>query len=349
MINQLTQNLQRIGLICTSLVLTPAFAEISSDSSQTSFSQITPPAGFAAAQGIGFSIYADFIYWQTHVANLDFAESNVSDSGGVISRGSVYYPGFKYQPGFKVGLAIDVGHDNWDLTAEYVRLNGSGSKNFVTKAEGPSQIAATRPVVVGDPMSISDLIIAGADGNFGYLYNLVNLDLGRNYFISGNLTLRPFFGLSGAWDKTSSLVHYTDIDDSDDLSLHYVQHYYGVGYRTGLNTAWCFNENFSIYGDLTLMNLWSRYQANAKETSIFPPAAPTVTYNTQGTQYGLQYVVDIQMGIRWAMRFNDDTMGFGLQAGWDQQVWINHVQSPVSTSASNLSIQGLDIRARFDF
>jgi hypothetical protein len=344
---KLTQNLQLAGLICGSLVVTPAFAEMNSDSSQTSYSQITPPAGFAAAQGIGFSIYADFIYWQARVANLDFAQSNVSDGGGVISQGSVYYPGFKYQPGFKVGLALDVGHDNWDLTAEYVRLSGNGSKNSVTVEAETSELVPTRTIFDND---FASGLLSSADGNFGYQYNLVNLDLGRNYFISENLTLRPFFGLSGAWDKTSSLVHYTTTDTTPvSLSQSYTQRYYGVGYRTGMNTAWCFDENFSIYGDLTLMNLWSRYKASAQETDVTDPLLPDVNYNTQGVQYGLQYVVDIQMGIRWAMRFNDDTMGFGLQAGWDQQVWINHVQSPVSTSASNLSIQGLDIRARFDF
>jgi hypothetical protein len=345
------------GLFCGSLVFSPVFADMDSDTeTTTSYSQITPPAGFAAAQGIGFSIYADFIYWQARAANLDFVESNV-DVGvaPVTSQGQVYYPSFSYMPGFKVGLAFDVGHDNWDINAEYTWLNGDGGKNSVSGSFTEPYLAATREIFVFQPSQI-----VHSDGNFGYHYNLVSLDLGRNYYISEYLTLRPYFGLGGAWDKTTSLVHYTFYDDAagatgDYVSQNYKQNFWGVGFRTGLNTAWCFDENWSIYGDFGIMNLWSRFKTQAKETdydivdAVVDETSGVISYNTEGSQYGVQYVLDIQMGIRWGMRFNDDTMGFGLQLGWDQQVWINHVQEPVAASASNLSLQGLDFRARFDF
>lgn len=284
------------GLFCGSLVFSPVFADMDTDtdtSTTTSYSQITPPAGFAAAQGIGFSIYADFIYWQSRAANLDFVESNVlMDSAPVTSQGQVYYPSFSYMPGFKVGLAFDVGHDNWDINVDYTWLNGDGGKNSASGTYDEPYLAATRETIF-EP-GVNDELVQ-ADGNFGYHYNLINLSLGRNYYISEYLTLRPYFGISGAWDKTSSLVHYTYYandagEEGTYVSQNYNQNYWGVGFNTGLNTAWCFDENWSIYGDFGILNLWSRFKTQAKETdyeiadAIVDDATGVISLNTEGSQ-----------------------------------------------------------------
>lgn len=359
--NTLKKILPIASILSAGLIATPVFSDDTSDETQTTTpsTQITPPAGFAAAQGIGFSVFADFIYWEARTNNLSFAQTNVASynpNAVITSKGQTYYPSFSYMPGFKVGLAVDLGHDNWDLTADYTWLNGDGGKNSVEMSYEDSTILETRRIFP-DPATFPNARIIGADGNFGYHYNLINLDLGRNYYISQYLTLRPYFGLSGAWDKTSSYVHYNIQDeDSDGIYVfqNYQQNFWGIGFNTGLDTAWCFDENWSIFADFSLMNLWSRFKAQAKQTNFDIDTGVTsttgdVTYNTEGTQYGLQNVIDIQMGLRWNMRFDDDTMGFGLQLGWDQQIWINHVLEPVSTTSSNLSIQGIDLRARFDF
>lgn len=349
------------GLFCGSIVFAPAFADMDSNSSDTSaksgtYSQITPPAGFAAAPGVGFSIDADFIYWEARQANIDYAESGVAGTNAVTSQGKVHYPGFKYQPGFKVGVAIDVGHDNWDITADYVWLNGSGNKHTVTLPYSTTTLTPTTTLYIGST-SLTGELLTEADSTWNLHYNVVDLDLGRNYYISQYLTLRPYFGLSGSWNNQSQLTHYTYSDSTnttgDFISQFTKQHYWGVGFSTGMNTAWCFDENWSIYGDLCVMNLWSRYKVSSKETDyttasgVVDYTSGTISLNTAGVQYGIQNVIDLEMGIRWGMRFDDDTMGIMFQVGWDQQIWINHAQ--YGTSAGNLSLQGLDVKARFDF
>ncbi len=364
---KLNKILPLTGLFCGSLVFSPVFADMNSDSTGTSssssnasYSEITPPAGFAAAQGIGFSVYADFIYCQATQANLGFAESgvyNTTTTPTLISQGQVYYPDFKFQPGFKVGVSADLGHDNWDLDLNYTWFNGSAHRRSVSQVPADSNLTTLFPTYTSlDP----DQVLSKANGNWSFIYNLVNFDLGRNYYISQYLTLRPYFGLSGSWNHQGTLIHYYMYDESapdasNFLSLNYTQQYWGVGFDTGLNTAWCFNENWSIYGDFSVMNLWSRYSTNQKEvaydwdevTATVDMLNPTVSYNTNGVQYGLQNVVDIEMGIRWGMRFDNDNMGFMIQVGWDQQVWINHAQ--YAAQASNLSVQGLDVKLKFDF
>jgi len=353
------------GIFCGSVAFSQAFADDNTDMSNdstssttttTSYNQITPPAGFASAAGIGFSLSADFIYWEARQANLDFAQSGVvnTETIEIDSQGQTYYPGFQYQPGFKVGAAVDLGHDNWDLSAEYTWLNGSGEKTSTSAPYATTTLTNTRNIYA----DTGTHLLIEADGNWGFHYNFIDLVMGRDYYISQNLTLRPYFGLAGAWNNQSSLVHYTYASSSTVnetfISQSYGQKYWGVGFDSGINTAWCFDDNWSIYGDFSVMNLWSRFKTYEKETNYdyntdgtVDYTNPNVDYNTEAVQYGLQNVIDIQMGIRWGMRFDDDAMGISFQAGWDQQVWINHAK--YATNASNLSIQGLDIKARFDF
>ena len=361
------------GIFCGSVAFSQAFADDNTDMSNdstssttttTSYNQITPPAGFASAAGIGFSLSADFIYWEARQANLDFAQSGVvnSETIEIESQGQTYYPGFQYQPGFKVAAAVDLGHDNWDLSAEYTWLNGSGEKTSTSAPHATTTLQETRLIMnkeylLAHPTDITNALLTSTDGNWGFHYNFVDLIMGRDYYISQNLTLRPYFGLAGAWNNQSSLVHYLYTGETGSsglfVSQSYGQKYWGVGFDSGLNTAWCFNDNWSIYGDFSVMNLWSRFKTYEKQThndlseDLSVITSTDVDYNTEAVQYGLQNVIDIEMGIRWGMRFDNDSMGISFQAGWDQQVWINHAK--YATNASNLSIQGLDIKARFDF
>lgn len=350
------------GLFCGSLLFSSIYAdgESSDASSKSSMSlkEITPPAGFAAEQGLGFSIYADFIYWEARQPNLAFAATGSftvnPDADNVLPQGEVYFPKFQYKPGFKVGLSIDIGHDNWDLDANYTWLNGSGEKNSVAQDAGVHTLI---PLITIAPTVDDDLTYA--DGNWFFHHNLINVTLGRDYFISQKITLRPHFGLSGAWNHQKNDVHYSFESAYSDLTTqvnnYLKQSYWGVGFNTGISTAWLFDENWSIYGNFAIMNLWSKYDYENKQVAyeydeygaIDPDTENTHAYS-QSVQYGFQNVIDLEMGLRWATTFDDDTMGAALQLGWEQQVWINHV-SYATTGASNLSLQGLTARLKLNF
>lgn len=343
-------NLKKIlpfaGLFCGSLMFSTLCADTDSDMSSTSSSmsqtkEITPPAGFAAEQGIGFSVYGDFIYWEARQANIGFAASAFpTNPTASVAIGQSYAPSFKYKPGFKAGIDFDLGHDNWDLNIDYTWLNGSSGKNVVSSSTSDlialystsSQAALTK--------------LTSADGEWFFHYNLINMELGRDYYISQYLTLKPYFGLSGAWNNQKEVIHYTS--STYDVTKHYSQHYWGIGFDTGLNTNWFFDENWSIYGNFALMNLWSKYRVNSSETDLnLSNRATTTGLDNQSIQYGFQNVLDLELGIRWGTTFDDDTMGASVLVGWEQQLWINHAQ--YGHGASNLSLQGLNARLRFDF
>ena len=89
------------------------------------------------------------------------------------------------------------------------------------------------------------------------------------------------------------------------------------------------------------------FNTKEKRTDVDPD---TLQENWAATEYGVQPTLDLEMGFRWMMSFDDNTYAFLLQAGWEQQIWVNHEQvNAVDGHPGDLSLQGFNFRARFYF
>lgn len=340
------------GIFCSTVLSTALHANSSMDSTTTTttYKEITPPAGLHIDGGAGFAISGDFIYWETREDGLEFAYSGQAGyavtPSATLPQGQAYYPGFSYQPGFKVALEADLGHDNWDLAAEYSWLIAKQQSNSVTQDYATTTLFPTILTQTVDADAVNNPL-TNASGVWGLHYNVVNLELGRDYFISENLTFRPHYGLSGAWLNQTYNVDYVFESQGSttvtaNLTEAYSQKFWGVGFRTGLDSGWHFDENWSIYGDFAAAVLWSSFKVASSE---YDNLADAYNINTLSQTYGVQTVLDLEMGLRWSMVFDENSFGMMLQAGWDQQVWINHNQ----ITSGNLNLQGLVVKARFDF
>ena len=67
--------------------------------------------------------------------------------------------------------------------------------------------------------------------------------------------------------------------------------------------------------------------------------------------YTCKYVLELELGLRWETWFNDDNYRLSIQAGWEQQTWINWSQFifRVDNSNRDFSMHGLNLKFRFDF
>ena len=367
--NTLKKWLPLVGIFCGTL----AFAASNSDSSydsqsmnqkkQQPMTQITPPAQPTVDNGVGFSIFADYILWEARAGNTAFAydgmpqaASGTSTAG--LAQGKAYNPGFKYSSGFKVGASAELGFDNWDLEAQYIWLR-PGYKQTKMYATDTTYAATTAAAEWMNAPSGTRLL--NATGQWRLNYNLVQLNMGRNYMISPNLSFRNYYGIRGAWFNQKNDTRYFFGDSTSTASdattgrtnyqVWQRQNWWGVGFQTGVDTAWMFDENWSIYANFGTSLLWGRFnnRNQVKNTTANPD---TFDENWRQSNYGLQPTLDIEMGFRWVMTFDDNSYAFLLQAGWEQQIWFNQVR--MNTYVSNysqgdLSIQGFNLRARFYF
>lgn len=321
---------------------------------------ITPAAGPRVSNGADVFITADFLLWRPQEEGMAYAFTGLGDNVANVGQGSVLQPGWRWEPGFKVGLGLNLDHDGWDLYAQYTWLQSERKDNTPFNSTlAPTWNIADNFNDLFSNVGNSVNSIRTAASTWKLEYNTIDLDLGRNFFVSQYLTTRPFFGFRGAWNKTNYQVTYTSPDgtyaiDATQYQMDNNQDYWGFGLRTGLNTGWHFTNEFGFYGDFALSTLWSEFKTGRVDTrkDIIGAGNPVNVINTQNNFYSIVPVTELEFGLRYETWFSDDDYHFLVQAGWSNLVWYNYNQTfklAEEGSHGDLTLQGLTVKVRFDF
>ncbi|MCB1107875.1 MAG: autotransporter outer membrane beta-barrel domain-containing protein [Chlamydiia bacterium] len=339
------------------------------------FREITPNAGPRVAHGADVFITANFIWWKATQDGLRYAADGLA-AGQALSpaanpflgapKGKNRSVGEDWAPGFKVGLGLNLSHDGWDLYTQYTWLHASNS-NSIANANG----AVANFAGIGQQGNNPTLIRAiSARGSWDLHFNVIDLELGRNFYLSQFLTMRPFIGLKGTWQDQHFKSSYTaaatetfQIDVNGAANINTVGPYrmsmdtdvWGIGVRGGFNLAYYMAKNWSIFGNFAWTSMWSNYHELERRDHLDDPT----TGNTKlvvnignDSFYTVKYVGEMELGLRWETWFYDDNYHFAIQAGWEQQVWINWGQFVVIEEQQvehDLALHGLNLKFRFDF
>lgn len=362
--SKLKKLLSLAGLFCIMGVAQAAQGDMQNDHHQRPagqmddsgrYREITPNAGPRVTDGVDVFVDADFIWWYTEIDGLGYAMTGYDNrSANTPPAGKLYNPNWKWEPGFKVSLGLALGHDGWDLGAEYTWLRyGTQSGTVTSDNLYPMwNIANNYTNFTANPGATGSL--AAASYKTSLHFNVIDLELGRNYFVSQHLKMRPFVGLKGAWTTNDYQVTYTrrassSANDTDLMKNN--QDHWGIGLRTGLDTAWHFTKEWSIYGDVAFSALWSRFKVTRTDTDADSSSTNTV-FNVTNTVHTLKPVLEMGMGLRWETWFSDNDYHFLVQAGWEQQLWYEynqHFSVYEEANRGDLTLQGLTVKVRFDF
>jgi hypothetical protein len=356
------------AIACSSLTGTVfAAQDLHSTDTDTDNQQqmITPNAGPRVQDGADVFLTADFIYWSVREEGLNFASTGLA-TGSIpvasLARGSTYNPGFTWQPGFKVGMGLQMAHDGWDIFAEYTWLNNPANSNTIVNSSSSGY--ELTPTVTMDPLFQFATVtsIDTAIGSWRSNFNTADLDLGRQYFISHYLILRPFAGLKASWQKQTYKVAYgTTTGSSVAFTSNTMrERFFGIGLRSGMDAAFQFDKNWSMYGDLALSALASHFNINetvktyTATTTNGVVAETTAEYlnSTKAVCNTISPVLEVGMGLRWDYWFNDDSYHVGMALGWEQQVWfgMNRLTTIYYPATSgDLTMSGVTFKFRFDF
>ncbi len=331
------------------------------DDNQGMMRDITPNAGPRVSNGADVFVTASFILWSPRMEGMAYAWTGLGDDIGNVAQGSVKQPSWNFEPGFQVGLGLSLDHDGWDLFAEYTWLQSKRNDSVdFNNTLAPLWDINAQIYPYASNVGNGDNSIRTANSRWDLSYNVIDLSLGRNYFISQYLTLRPFFGFRGAWINQTWRVEYTLPDnvqavDATRATMRNNQDYWGFGMLTGLDTGWHFTKEFSIYGDFDLALLWSNFQTTRRDadSSLIAESAPEqVNVNTVNDFHTVKPVMSLEMGLRYETWFSDDDYHFLIQAGWSEAVWSNFNQLfslLEQGSHGDFTLQGLTVKARFDF
>jgi hypothetical protein len=314
-----------------------------SSSSSMMNGQITPPAGPTVQNGADVFITADFIYWQASGTGLNYA-FNGAPLGSVDTTGHMKSPDFTYEPGFKVGLGVLCDHDNWDVYAEYTWLTVSKEDTKSTlngTTASPVQIIPTWPGIE------TALVYQTASGEWSLNFNVLDFEIGRNFWISKRITFRPHLGMKFSWMEQHFNIEGFNFDGTTaDNQFKMKQTQFGVGVRTGLDTAYYFDSKWAIYGDFGVTGLYNYFKESRHDYT-----GDTLENTVSQRPQFLTTVVELDLGLRFETIFSKGRYKYLLQAGWETQMWFDQEQFIRFTdhNPGNLSLSGLTIKTGFWF
>ena len=343
------------------------------------FREITPNAGPRVAHGADVFITADFIWWKATEEGMEYGLSGynggrpASGDPAVIftaaQKGKNKSVGEDWAPGFKVGLGLNLAHDGWDLYTQYTWLHASDSNSLSRSPEGVA-LAEVLPFEDGPSFSGDK-----ASSKWDMHFNVIDLELGRNFYLSQFLTMRPHIGLKATWqdhdwktrltrtDGRTFSISYDDANGntsnfpaSGPVRLNKKYDVWGIGVRGGLNVSWYMSKSWSIYGDVAFTSMWTNYHKQTQYLALDDTSTGTKRtreyLNTDNDNiYTCKYIAELELGLRWQTWFYDDNYHFSVQAGWEQQVWINWSKfaEALDEVSHDLALQGLNLKFRFDF
>jgi hypothetical protein len=325
----------------------------------------------------GWNVSADFIYWRADEDNLEYVADMHLATDETRYHSKVKQPSIKWSPGFRLGIGYTFEkQDGWDLRLQWTR--------FETHQTGHEKIDQTledgnfhllqpwwNPSFVGE-------LATQASVDWKLHYNVIDLELGRDYFISRKITLRPYFGLRGAIINQQYDAGYEAIfffrDPSEFIiptSVKAENNFRGIGARAGGDFLWHFTKQWSVTGKCSGSLSYGKFDIDGTMHHPVRINQQTRTFTSQVAklQQELSKVipnVEVGIGLMWETYFNQNRNHIALSIGYEFSEWFSQNQLTEVDEFDNpnkgivsgptynhfngdLGLQGATFTARFDF
>ncbi len=322
-------------------------------SSQRASDSVSTPnavtlASAAPLSSNGWYIFGDLLYWHADVDHADWAFKNDNTTATAIA-GPNHSLNFKWGYGFRVGLGANMDYDQWDTNLYYTWFQTENSNAVGTKGA----------------QSVEDLFGIASPFTQGKIdwrihFSVIDWELGRWFYVSKHLALRPHIGIKNAW--ISQNVHTRLTKGSDKFNSRSSNEFWGIGGTGGLNTTWNFftvgTHHFDFFGDFAGALMYGHFDIDHREVLT---AAVTSGFHPKHLNRNLMVpMLQGIFGVSWDTGFNCNRCHFGMRLGYEFQYWwrqnqmlINELNTAslvsYNRSLGDLALQGLTIDFKFDF
>jgi len=324
--------------------------------------------------GRNWFIMLDVLYWRTKIGGTEYAYSDQDPIASLPISGRTKHMEFKWDWGIRAGLGYNFEYDCWDLRGQYTWFDTSGSdsthaglNSSIVPLRG-SAIITGREVIADTTVSEFFVFCTSAKSQYDMDYQSIDIELGRDYYVSSKLSFRPHWGLKTAWFDLEQSTRYTGgvpagiegIDGFLGLQHHTVHvkeksDFWGLGPRTGVETRWYLGEGFSLFGNFAAALLYGHFEVDHKE-KFTRDAEGRIRLHAD--RHAFSPTVQYQMGLRWDTYFNDDKYHFTIGLGFDGEYWWRMNQMlKIDDSNSfkyeryseDLSMYGITLDMKFEF
>lgn len=308
-----------------------------------------------------FNVFADVLIWKAAQSGAENWAQVFETSDNVVNV-DILRVSFGCDVGFRAGFGWCLPCDQWDTQLYYTRFHTEGKDRASTNGEIASSFLGNFYIANSDGLKTGPTYQKAAI-EWTISFNVFDWELGRDFCICQDFSLRPFIGLKGGWiNQTIDSKWQTPIFPNPDpffppipfdrAEENLKNHFWGIGPSTGLNlkcewATFC-RHSFSLFGDFSGALLYGHwdfrdfYQNDKlEEVSIDVP-------NINGAAAMLRGFV----GIGWATDFNNQQQSFSVKLGYEAQFWLSQLQFySLNTGRLNneLTLQGGTVDFQFNF
>ncbi len=321
---------------------------------------INPPARPVVKDGADVWFQADAIYLHATEDGVHYGIKQENSSAPF--DGSVKNISYDWSWGWRAGMGYNLPHDGWDLLANYTWFRSGEDKS--SKTDTPETIYQTW---TNPTNNVAQALVANAHGNTVLKFDYLDLQLGREFFVSKWLILRPYVGARGLWAHRDIVVKYRGgqlgsgptYANTVKLKEKFNNRFRGAGLLAGADTQWGLGQGWSFYGQFALSLIYGQQRLHEKQDSYDGSGNASRLGHAYDAWSIVRTMTDLGLGLRWDHLFYDDAYRIRLQLGWEQHILNGfdkdmnfnsaNVQGKFNFNQGDLAISGVTFEARFDF
>ena len=327
---------------------------------------ITPPVTPIVKCGENMWFQFDALYMRPSEDGLNSGVQTETPARSFV-KGSVENAKYGWNWGVRGGVGYNTPHDGWDIIGKWTWFQAKNEQNHSINDSSNvflTSVSTYGPAFAAVPSQVS-ITALSLSTKLRLRINIGDLELGREFFISKWLKLRPHVGTRGLW---ISQALYTNVEGilnnnssatagSIDSQLHnanlvkqkYTQNCKGAGLYAGVNTEWGFAKGWSLYGLFDQSLIYARNSTKFVESKTAATIAEYTRSHVTNGENVVRSITDISLGFRWNRLLKHDRLRILLQLGWEEHLFYNFNEFALYNRHGNLSLSGASFQARLDF
>ncbi|MCP5509432.1 MAG: MOMP family protein [Chlamydiales bacterium] len=313
-------------------------------------------------------ITVDVLYWKPGVGGTEFAYSDNNPAIQYPVKGRTKEIDFSWDWGARVGLGYNFCHDGWDLYAMYTYFS-NGSSSSVSGGCNSAVMPLRGGICTGaDNQTAQAFFAQSAKSQFDFDFDSIDLNLGRNYFVSKYLSFRPFFGVKTAWIDLDQETRFCGGSGSttfcgldvaglgpNSVKINEDSDFWGIGPEVGMNGKWHLAKGFSFFADALGALLYGYFDVDHREKFT---GTPYPRIKLSGNVHKMVPTAQLFAGVGYDVFFDCDKQHFGVRVGYDCQYWWRANQmlkiddaAPLKYErwSEDVSMHGVTVDFRWDF
>jgi len=306
------------------------------------------------------------LYWNAHQDGLEYAIVNQVQNPNAptaptpgpvltplnqLTDAEYKRPSSEWDWGFKVGLGYCSPCDGWDVELLWTWYRGRTQGTANCNQNVNSTVLPLWSDFVAANANAPGIVVTGVDTIGGVLFadsakmhwklklHLIDLELGRAFWVSRYLAIRPFIGLRYASIKQHTDIHYNggswsaigvptqQLALNDEVDLR--NNYRGAGLRAGLDTEWNFGCGWALYGNFAASIIYGKFRVDHDEVitpATLSPRTPINILDTTEHLRAARSILDLALGIQWSTMFCSCKYGFTTMFGYESHLFFDQNQ-----------------------